>query len=95
MSEYVYPQDVLPEMEYTEPQVKPERCGTCTHGHVTNAGAIYPGYHCRLMERLFKDKSISNGNDVANADLGICKFYKNWKEANAVAEARKAQGAEI
>lgn len=84
--EYVYPADVLPDMQYTEPQKKPERCGMCTHGHVTNAGAVIPGYHCRLMERLFEESGITNGNDCVDSRLGVCRHFKNWKDAKREAE---------
>ena len=93
--EYVYPQDVLPEMEYTKPEVKRKRCGTCTHGYVTNAGAVIPGYHCKLMEKLFKEAGYDNGNECVNSRFGICKHYKNRAEAKAEAQAERVRGAGI
>ncbi|KKN09814.1 hypothetical protein LCGC14_1042870 [marine sediment metagenome] len=89
--DYVYPQDALPEMGYEEPKIKPKRCGTCTHGYVTNAGAVIPGYHCHLAERLYKEKDIDNGSTCVDRSLGSCNRYKYWKAA----EAEKAIGAAI
>ncbi len=72
--QFVYPQDVLPEMGYSVP--KPDHCcGSCEHSHVTNAGAVTPGFHCRLMEKMFRDAGIENGNDCVNRRFGSCKLH--------------------
>lgn len=74
MSEYVYPDEALPEMGYSEPDV-PHSCARCDHSRVTNAGAVHPGLECRLMVKLFRKKGIRNGNPQVNGRYGTCKFH--------------------
>ena len=47
---YTYPVDAIPEMNYTEPQILRQRCGTCNHGIITNPGANISGYACKRMK---------------------------------------------
>lgn len=75
MSDYVYPKDVLPEMEYDEPIIKQNRCGNCRNSIVTNPGAIRPGLRCRVMTKLFEKKNIENGNGQVGKFFGSCKFH--------------------
>jgi len=93
--DYVRIEDALPQMGYTAPQAKRRRCGMCAHGEVTNAGAIRPGYRCNLAARLFEEAGIDNGNGQVNDRLGVCDFFKNWKEAEDEAEAAKMTAADI
>ena len=95
MREYIDPQTALPDMQYTKPESKPKRCGLCTHGEVTNAGANIPGYHCQLMEQLFLEAGIDNGNTAVNPRFGCCRHYKHHRDAIAEAEAEKGLGAGI
>ena len=39
-TDYVYPEDVLPEIEYVHPKVLQENCGNCGHTYITNKNAI-------------------------------------------------------
>lgn len=50
MSEYVYPKEALPEMEYDEPEKK-KHCHDCRNSAITNPGAIRPGLECKVMVR--------------------------------------------
>lgn len=86
MSEYVYPKDALPEIEYAE---RPKKsCRACCNGQVTNAGAHIPGYECTLIEYLFKLKKIENGNPQVDEGWGTCKFHniplKSIKDMRAI-----------
>lgn len=73
MSEYVYPKDALPEIEY--PTRPTKTCGGCCSGYITNPGAVIPGYHCNLIEYLFNHKGIPNGNASVDRYWGTCKFH--------------------
>ncbi len=73
MSEYVYPEDVLPEIKYAK---RPKNtCGSCCNGIVTNAGAVSPGYRCLFIEYLFKKRGIANGNPQVSKGWGTCQFH--------------------
>lgn len=76
--EYVYPRDVLPEMNYTEPDVR-KACGSCKHSEVTNPGASIPGLKCKLMEKLLKKKNVNiddiNLNDQVDLVYGSCDYW--------------------
>ncbi len=70
---YITPQEALPEMGYCIPEV-PHCCGSCGHSETTNAGAVYPGLHCNLMEEKFKEKGI-DGMDQVNRRYGSCNHH--------------------
>ena len=85
-----------PGVNYREPEVKDERCGTCTHSEVTNAGANIPGFQCQLLRRIFKEAGMEEeGNPCVNSRLGICDKYKFWKDAERESAAEKVRGADI
>lgn len=73
MSDYIYPVDALPELEYPKPPDK--CCGGCCNSRITNPGASSPGLQCNLIVYLFKSKQIDNGNPQVDHVWGTCKFH--------------------
>ena len=63
-----------PQMNYREPKVD-HNCWDCDHSKVTNAGAIYPGLECTIMEEKFQAAGIEDGNDQVNDMLGTCDLH--------------------
>ena len=94
MSEIVWAKD-CPSANYREPEVKPERCGTCVHSEVTNAGAVHPGFHCKKLRAIFEKAGIGDGNSCVNSRLGICDYYVNSADAEREREAAMIRGAGI
>lgn len=86
MTDYVYPQGILPEMKYRDPRKK-RSCRTCRNSVVTNPGAYRPGLQCRVMTMLFKKKNIENGMDQVSEFYGSCKFY--GKSVKSIKQALK------
>lgn len=88
-NKYKYPSEFASELNYKDVKVKRERCGTCRHSEVTNAGANIPGLKCKLMERILKQKRLEssidkNGNysgymTQVDSLYGICKKYAKIK----------------
>ena len=75
METTVYPKDVLPEMNYTEPEIG-KCCGKCRNSVVTNAGARIPGLRCKHMVKLAKKKGIKEHVSAqVNEFYGICDYY--------------------
>ena len=87
---FVSIKDALPQMGYEKPEIKDERCGSCVHVEVTNAGANIPGFHCQLARRLFKEAGIEHGSSCVDQRYGICEYYKYWRDAEAEEAAAKA-----
>ncbi len=75
MSNYVYPKDVLPEINYKGPHTQTKRCGLCRYSHITNAGAVKPGLECIKIAQLFKEKNILNGNEQVDRLYGTCDLF--------------------
>ena len=69
---YVYPIDVLPEIEFIELK---KCCRGCCNSIVTNPGANCPGLECLLIEWLFKKKGIENGNGQVDRYGNSCRFF--------------------
>ncbi len=94
MSDIVWAED-CPGANYRKPKVKPERCGTCDHSEVTNAGAVLPGFHCKKLRAIFKDAGIEDGNSCVDRRFGICDHYVFWEDAERNRGAAMIRGAGI
>jgi hypothetical protein len=66
------------EMGYKERPYPKKTCDNCQHSEVTNAGAVYPGLRCVLMEKRAKKKLARRNNDVCIQvrEDAVCKDHK-------------------